>query len=180
MEITMIRHEKVDMLWEKKYNSVTYDEACEEYDRCPILFSQTEFFRADDTQTVYISELSRTYETARRIFERTDFCKTALLNEVPLRSFKDTEKRYPLWLWNAAGRLQWLLKSRRQAETRKDTVFRARKTIKLLESHKQNCCLVTHGFYMRILIKELKKRGYKIKKSRHFGISNLDSIVAEK
>ena len=126
MKITMVRHEKVDMQWSKKYNSVTYDLACDKYDRCPIVFSQREYFDIDDTKPVYISELSRTYETACRLYKKTEFCKTAFLNEVPLRSFRDTDKIYPLWLWNLAGRVQWLLQSERQAETKKDTVLRAK------------------------------------------------------
>lgn len=178
MEITIIRHEKVDMLWDRKYNSATYDLACDKYNRCPIIFSSKEYFKADNSKTVYISELSRTYETACRIFQKTDFHKTAFLNEVPLKSFRDTDKMYPLWLWNFAGRLQWLLQSGRQVENKKDTVIRARKMIKLLEKYQQDCYLITHGFYMRTLIRELKKQGYKIRKRNIFGISNLDMIVA--
>lgn len=180
MQITMIRHEKVDMQWSKKYNSVTYDLACDKYDRCPIIFSQGEYFETDETKSVYISELSRTYETACRIFKKTEFCKTAFLNEVPLKSFKDTDKMYPLWLWNLAGRVQWLLRSERQVETKKDTILRAEKMINLLEEHQQDCYLVTHGFYMRTLIRELKKRGYKVKKRNLLRISNLDMVVAAK
>lgn len=168
------------MTWDKKYNFVTYDLACEKYDKCPIIFSQKEYIKADDTKTVYISELPRTYETACRIFNKRDFYKTEFLNEVPLKSFRDTDKMYPLWLWNFMGRLQWLLQSKRQMENRKDTIIRAKEMIKLLEKYQQDCYLITHGFYMRTLIHELKKQGYKIKKSNYFGIANLDMVIAGK
>lgn len=180
MKITIIRHEKVDMLWNKKYNSTTYDLACDEYDRRPIIFSTKEYFKADNTKAIYISELSRTHETACRIFEKKNFHKTAFLNEVPLKSFKDTDKMYPLWLWNFTGRLQWLLQSKRQVESKKATIIRAGKMIDLLEKQRQDCYLITHGFYMRTLIKELKKQGYKIKKNHIFGIANLDMVIAAK
>lgn len=180
MKITMIRHEKVDMLWAKKYNSAAYDLVCKKYDECPIVSSSRKYFDTDDTKAVYISELSRTYETACRLFREKDFLKTALLNEVPLKSFKDTDKMYPLWLWNIAGRLQWFLQSNRQMENRKKTHFRAKEMIKLLEERREDCYLITHGFYMRALMKELKKQGYKMKDKKTLFISNLDMIVAEK
>lgn len=78
------------MSWDKKYNSAAYDLACNKYDECPIVLPSREYTKIDDSKTVYISELSRTYETACRLFNKSDFFKTALLNEVPLKSFKET------------------------------------------------------------------------------------------
>ncbi len=199
MQIIIIRHAKVDMSWDKEYNSATYDLACDRYNECPIISvsnessampiwafgecregSNIEYSKIDDTKTVYISELSRTYETACRLFKNTDFVRTALLNEVPLKSFKDTNKNYPLWFWNFAGRLQWFLQSKRQMESKEETVIRAKEMMKLLEERWEDCYLVTHGFFMRVFMKELKKQGYKIQKNKFFGISNLDMVVAMK
>lgn len=157
MRIVIIRHEKVDMKWEKKYNSTTYDLACNKYNECPIVPPGNEYSKIDDAKKVYISELSRTYETACRLFKKNDFLKTVLLNEVPLKSFKDTNKMYPLWLWNVLGRLQWFLQSNRQTESKKKTIIRAKKMIELLEENQEDCYLITHGFFMRVFIKELKK-----------------------
>lgn len=166
------------MSWDKKYNSTTYDLACKKYDECPIVLPGKEYPKLDNIKTVYISKLPRTYETACRLFKKRNFFKTALLNEVPLKSFTDTNKMYPLWLWNFMGRFQWFLENDRQAESKTETIMRAKRMIKLLEDHQEDCYLITHGFYMRIFIGELKKRGYKIKNTRFFGISNLDMIVA--
>ena len=176
----MIRHGQVDMLWDKKYNSTTYDLACNKYDKCPTVVSSKRHSKIDNTKTVYISELSRTYETACRLFKKRNFVKSELLNEVPLKSFKDTNKMYPLWLWNFMGRLQWFLQNDRQSESRTETIVRAKRLIKLLEEQQEDCYLITHGFYMRVLIKELKKRGYTIKSNNFLGISNLDMIAAIK
>ena len=176
----MIRHEKADMAWDKKYNSAAYDLACDKYDECPIVLSSKEYSKIDDTKTVYISELSRTYETACKLFNKSDFIKTSLLNEVPLKSFKDTNKMYPLWVWNFVGRFQWFLQSDRQTEGKRETEIRAKKMIELLEKHREDCYLITHGFYMKVLIKELKKQGYKIKNDSFFAISYLSMIVAIK
>ena len=176
----MIRHEQVDMLWDKKYDSITYDLACNKYDECPIVLSSKKYSKIDDSKTVYISELSRTYESACKLFKKRNFFKTSLLNEVPLKSFKDTNKMYPLWLWNFMGRFQWFLENDRQAESKTETMMRAKRMIKLLEDQQEDCYLITHGFYMRIFIRELKKQGYKIKNPHFLRISYLDMIVAIK
>ena len=180
MRIIVIRHEKVDMTWDRKYNSVAYDLACEHYDRCPIAFSDKKYEKIAGTEKVYVSGLSRTYETACRLFDGTDFVKTDMLNEVPLRSFKDTERSYPLWVWNFIGRFQWFLGKSRQPESREQTRIRAKGMIKLLEKRQEDCYLVTHGFYMRVLISELRRCGYRIRNEngiRSFRISNLDRVV---
>lgn len=183
MRIIVIRHEKVDMTWDRKYNSAAYDLACEYYDRCPIAFSDKKYAKSAGAGKVYVSGLSRTYETACRLFDGTDFVKTALLNEVPLRSFKDTERLYPLWVWNFIGRFQWFLGKSRQPESREKTRVRVREMIRLLEKRQEDCYLVTHGFYMRVFISELRRCGYRIRREkgfRKFGISNLDRVVAVK
>lgn len=183
VKIILIRHEKVDMAWDKKYNSVEYDLACEHYDRCPIAFPDKKYAKIAGAGRVYVSGLSRTYETACRLFDGTDFVKTSLLNEVPLRSFKDIERLYPLWVWNFVGRLQWFLGKSRQPESKENTKIRARKIIKLLEKGQEDCYLVTHGFYMRVLISELRRCGYRIRGEKNFEsfrISNLDRVVAVK
>ena len=183
MKIIMIRHEQVNMSWRKKYNSVTFDQACAQYDKAPIISSREGCPIEKNDGEVYISELPRTYETANRLFDRQDFYKTALLNEVPLRSFKDTDREYPLWLWCFMGRLQWFLQNKRQPECRKESGGRAEELIRLLEKRGTDCCLVTHGFYLKTFIRELKKQGYRIRynnfRARMLGISNLERIAAE-
>lgn len=168
------------MSWNKRYHSTGYDLACDNYDKAPIILSGKEYPKTDNMKKVYISELSRTRETAERLFQKNDFVQTALLNEVPLKSYKDSNKMYPLWLWNFAGRLQWFLQNSRQPESKKETADRAKKLIKMLETRQEDCYLITHGFYMRVLIKELRKQGYQMEKNNLFKISNLDMITAAK
>jgi broad specificity phosphatase PhoE len=178
MEIVMIRHAKVDMMWQKKYNSINYDLDCEKYNLSSIVPVTEKFADEDERNIIYISDLSRTYDTAYQLFGQTNFYKTELFDEVPLKSYKDTTKAYPLFVWHLMGRLQWALNSKRQIETRKQTVLRAKEAVRLLEENKENCFVVTHGFFMRTLLKELKSKGYKIKKTNRFGISNLERITA--
>lgn len=179
MKIIIVRHEKVDFIWDKKYNSVTYDLACKKYDSSSIV-PEKRHFETEDIETIYISELLRTYETACKIFGNKKFIKTSLINEVPLNSFTDTGNMYPLWVWNFMGRLQWLLQNKRQAETRKATILRAKEMIGVIEKNNENCYVITHGFYMRTFIKELKRKGYRIEKNTALSINNLGKITAVK
>lgn len=180
MRIVMIRHAKVNMKWEQSYDSRSFDRACLEYDKKKIVFEGKDNIQIGNYEKIYISDLSRTYETACKLFGERNFVKMSLINEVPLKSFKDTIHKYPLWLWNFLGRIQWFLGNKRKSEGIADTEARAQLFIDILEKENVDCCVVTHGFFMRVLIRELKKRGYRIKQSKGFKISNLDEVTAEK
>lgn len=105
--------------------------------------------------------------------------KSMIIGEVPLRSFMDTEKRLPLWMWNILGRVQWYIGSSRQLEKRNSTIQRANKVIDLCESQNKDCILVTHGFFMKTLIRVLKNRKYQLSCNNQFAIKNLQLIYAE-
>lgn len=180
MKIIMIRHEKVDMAWDSQYDSASYDLACKKYDDSSIITEAKPRLNTKNMKRIYISGLSRTYQTANKLFGDGDFFKTPLINEVPLKSFKDTKHVYPVWVWNIASRLQWFFQNKRQAETREETIARAREFIELLEKRQEDCYVITHGFYMRVLTSVLKKRRYHIERKPGFGIDNLDNIVARK
>lgn len=178
MKIYIIRHGRVNMKWEKKYDSKDYDKACSIYDISPVQ-KIDEKINTLSEEKIYISELSRTFDTASQLFNRkeSDYIKTGLLNEVPLRSFMDTKHEMPLLLWNIIGRLQWKFSNKRQMETINQTYNRADKAIEFLERENRDCYVVTHGFFMRVLIKQLKKKEYKITGPK-MNIGNLDMIIA--
>lgn len=177
MKITLIRHGKVNMRWKKWYTSKQFDEDCANYDDASIVPVDV---KADSsTATVYISTLKRSRETAEQLFGKKAFVETKLLNEVPLKSFCDCGIWLPLWIWNVGGRLQWLWQSKRQVEGQVATQKRAKKLIKKLLEENQDCVLISHGFFMRTLLKELKKQGFTVAKNK-MGFANLEKIIAIK
>lgn len=178
MKIVIIRHGKVDMEWDRYYDSVSFDKACSIYDISPIRLSNTRYENKNNDK-IYISGLSRTSETARMLFGDNDFYKSELLNEVPLRSFTDTIRKLPLIIWNVIGRLQWLFNNKRQPETRSQTIDRAEKAISMLEKENADCIVVTHACFANTFTKQLKKRGNKIDK-RKFRMNNLERVTAYK
>ena len=176
-KVIVIRHGKVNHVWKKNCTSAEFDEECRIYDRATI--EPVTASVVYDVEKIYISTLDRSLQTAKTIFGERDFKVSNFINEVPLRSAFDSEKKLPLWFWNITGRLQWLLGFPRQEEGRSDTKVRARKFIETLCAEKIDCVVVTHGFFMRVLLKEMKKFGFKIEHTRtHY--RNGEYVIAER
>ena len=146
--------------WKKWCTSAEFDEECALYDKAPVDASSVDTV-VEDVQTVYISTLDRTFQTAEAIFGNRDFKRTSLINEVPLRSVFDTEVKMPLWFWNVLGRLQWFTGNKRQPETKAQTTKRADEFVKMISDYNECCAIVTHGFFMHTLFKVLEKEGFK-------------------
>ncbi|MBQ2407039.1 MAG: histidine phosphatase family protein [Lachnospiraceae bacterium] len=178
MRITIIRHGKVNMEWPKKCSSIDFDMACAEYDRSDLEGINITPI-CEDADKIYVSTLPRSVHTAEILFPNRKYYEMPEIGEVPLRSFMDTEKRLPLWMWNILGRVQWYIGSSRQLEKRNSTIQRANKVIDLCESQNKDCILVTHGFFMKTLIRVLKKRKYQLSGNNQFTIKNLQLIYAE-
>ena len=175
MKITMIRHQKVKMKWPSRCNSVMFDQACMEYNDSEI-FS----LHAEETtdEVVYVSGMRRSIDTAKALFPESQITLLENMQEVPLRSFADCKIKLPLWIWNVMGRIQWKLCIRRQQESYRQTQKRAFDVITYLESKKEDCILVTHGFFMRVLINELRKQNYDIENGNGQIYSNLQRVEA--
>ena len=177
MKITIIRHQKVKMKWPSWSDSIAFDQACMEYDVSEILSLHTE--NVTD-EVIYVSGMRRSADTAKALFPNSHFILLENIREVPLRSFWDCKIKLPLWIWNVMGRVQWKLCIRRQQESFRQTRNRALDVIKYLESKDEDCILVTHGFFMRTLIKELRKKNYKIENGNGQAFKNLQRVAAYK
>ncbi len=160
MRIIIIRHGAVDHRRSRRCSAEEFDRECAAYDQAPLRDAayaapQGEF------RNIYVSTLPRSRETARLMFPGRDLQESKLISEVPCRSAFDSRIRLPLWLWFLAGRLQWAAGSARQPEKRRDTVNRSRQFIALICRDSADCAVVTHGFFMHILLRELKKSGFR-------------------
>jgi len=178
LKVIIIRHGPVAYDWKRTYSSGEFDKACTQYDKSPIIQISYDV-PVFNVQQVYISTLPRSRDTAIEIFGNKDFICTELANEVPLGSSFDCKLGLPLWFWNITGRVQWLLNFNRQAEGCKETKARARKFVELLNTDDCDSIVVTHGFYMLTLVKEMQKAGFRISKSMR-KYKNGDYVVAEK
>ena len=125
-----------------------------------------------------MSSLPRSRATAENLFN-SSLRQTEWVDEVPLRSSFDTKIRLPLWFWNLSGRLQWFINSSRQLEGRLHTRARAGKMVALLCREGADGVIVTHGFFMFTLLREMKHAGFRISKS-HAKYQNGEYVIAKK
>ncbi len=181
MHVTMIRHGKVDMPWVKRYNSKEYDQAWLDYDTYNIL-PITEHLKIAPDATVIVTGFKRTHQTAEQFLGVHDYIIVKdLLDEIPLRSFMDTQLRIERHILNILGRIQWYLPISRQPERRKASRERAAKFIDMLEKRGDgNYVIVMHGFFLRTLASVFRHRGYKMKNQPFFGVPNLYTAEAIK
>ncbi len=178
MKAVVIRHAEVGFRWSRRCTSAGFDLDCSRYDRAPIKEISCRIPRIG-YRRIYVSELSRSRATAERLFPDREYTESGLINEVPLRSAFDTKKKMPLWFWNIAGRLQWFANNHRQPEGRSQTRKRARRFVRFILKEKRDCAVVTHGFFMHTLLREMKKTGFRTDRSSA-GYKNGEYVIAEK
>ena len=181
--IVLIRHAKTDMKWSARYDSTGFDAACEAYEESHILLDTVaEDLRGKsvpDRFEVLAGTRPRAVQTAHALYDIPEdgLRTTPLLDEVPMRSFKDTDRMLPLWLWEVMARVQWFFGSKRQPETRKMTKERISGLIALLESEeKSSFLLISHGFYMRELMNGMRRRGFNILRRNMIAVEHLERV----
>ena len=178
MKIVIIRHAEVDFVWSRRCSSKEFDSECGLYDSSPI----KETVRSKPQirySKIYISILSRSHDTAEKLFPNEEYIRSELINEVPLGSSFDTKRELPLWFWNTTGRLQWFFNCKRQSEGRKQTIERARRFVQMICEDNADCVIISHGFFMHTLIKEIKKAGFKTNNPSAV-YKNGECVMAEK
>ena len=165
MKVYVIRHGKVHYEWSARCTSAEFDRECMEYDEAAVepLESRP---TVGEFQDLYASTLSRSRATAKMLFEGRKIKVTPLLDEVPLRSSHNTKKEKSLHYWDVMGRLQWSVNHPRQPEGRRRTRKRARRFVEMICQEGVDCAVVTHGFYMQTLLREMQKAGFAMDKPR--------------
>ncbi len=179
MVIKVIRHGKVDFDWKDRYDSEGFDRANIGYDESPIKVIEKRIDPQDEL--IFVSDLERTTDTANYLFDnRGNYIRTELLNEVPARSYKDTDKLKSLHVWKPMSRIQWFFNNKRQFETRSQSMARALEAIDFIETYDQDAYVVCHAIFMKVLVRAFRKKGYKVSGNRPFFFKNLDQFTAKK
>ena len=178
MRVVIIRHAEVDFCWSRRCTSEKFDLECRKYDLSPIKNVTYNILQAA-YQKIYVSKLSRSQDTAKVLFPNGEYFESGLINEVPLKSSFNSKISMPLWFWNLSGRLQWLINCRRQAEGLRQTRKRAKRFVELIKNDDMDVAVVTHGFYMHTLLKEMRKAGFRMMGSS-LKFKNGEYVVAEK
>jgi len=83
------------------------------------------------------------------------------LHEVEPKLFLESKIKLSKNIWLILGRLKWLLNIGSN-EKREDSYRRAQEVVKILQKHQaQNILILSHGFFIKVLAKELHKMGFK-------------------
>jgi broad specificity phosphatase PhoE len=178
MTIGIIRHFKVDYKSSFKMNSDEFNLSMDEYDDAPIIFPEVNPLKDLNWDLCFTSDLPRAVKTAEYICN----CKriyTELLKEVPMQAFFETKRKFSAPFWHVTSRIFWKFSKNNQIENYKATVLRINKALDLILSRKEEKILiVSHGFYLRQLIKRLREIGFKgktdsyIRNGRLYVLSN--------
>ena len=158
MIVTLMRHYKVNYAWKKTYTAAEYRKAEQEYDKAEI-FDQLKPLN-EDYHKIIISSLPRTLATLKILKGDVKFISTPLLNEVPMEPFSNGLKYYSRHRLNIMARIQWMLNNSKQIETREKTFERAKIFIKKYLNTDENCLVIGHRFFLRILSLEMLKQGF--------------------
>lgn len=148
------------------------------YDEAPI-FPLLSDSTPTDYSDIYISSLRRSRETASQLPGGGELICTKQIDEVPLCAGIISHKRLPLLFWNVLGRLQWFFNSCSQKEGRTETVYRVGQFVKMIIKKDKDCMIVTHGFFMHTLLKQMRKQGFRIHHKR-FRYSNGEWVIGER
>jgi len=163
-EITLLRHFRVKDSCEKKlFSSIEIDAWVDLYDTYDLDYHDISLSYHD---RVYTSALSRAKRTAEYL--GLEYEENALLNEVSAKAFIDTKWRFPKMLWLMVGRIYWSMGIVKRSESKKETLERARDVVDIMiGSKEETIMIVSHGFFMLVLSKELRLRGFEGEMDKH-------------
>ena len=160
MYIGLVRHFKVDCNAQAFMTSDDFEKWVIEYDNSDIIENKFET-KNIKWDKCFSSDLPRAIKTSETIF-KGEIIKTQLLREVPLSPIYKTNLKLPHRFWCIVARMAWSFQHKSQAETKKDTQKRINEFLHSLDKElDNNMLIVCHAFFMIILERELKRRGFR-------------------
>jgi broad specificity phosphatase PhoE len=162
MLVTLFRHYKVDYRWKRNCFPRDYHEDQIGYDNADVV-NQNETLSME-YQKVIISCLKRTRQTMDYLLKEPEYEMTDLLNEVPMEPFTNKEEKHTVDFMNVMARLQWMMNSKKQPETRRESIGRANEFIEKYLIENMNYLVIGHGCFFRVLSEQMRKHGFKGKR----------------
>ena len=153
--IYFLRHFKVKDNSKSWLNSEEFNQWVKSYDTFELEYNSVVLPKNIDK--IYVSSQNRAIKSAD--FLNLNYKINDLLVDVPIKSFIYTRFKLPKWLWLFVGRLAWFF-NLKQLETKEETNERIENFIQNLDMN-SNILIISHGFFMILLLKKLKKIGYR-------------------
>jgi broad specificity phosphatase PhoE len=157
MKIILIRHFRVDYAWKILYNSFEFEKSCKDYDEAGII---NHGITIKTDYKIITSTMNRAIETSKLIFNKTADYSDDAMCEVPIKPFMTLSLKLPRIIWEIFGRLQWRLNIIKQPETYLESKIRVYRFLNNLIASNENCIIVSHGWTIKLIIKQLKISGF--------------------
>ncbi len=142
------------------YSGKEFELLMAEYDISSVIENNVDLYNIK-WDVCYCSSLKRAVTTAKAIYSGT-ILVTELLVEVPLSSFTKFNLKLPLSIWHIGARIAWFFSLKSQKESIGATNKRINKILQIiLESGHQKILIVSHGFFMKVLERRLRKLKFK-------------------
>lgn len=157
-----------------KYDSAAFDAAVEKIMNsvCPPYEGKK---YNPEGKTVLIGEGLPALDTAEKILLPCQWTVEPLLNEIPLRSFTDTECTYTDRQWIRKAASQRKKADPRQAESHAAALARAASLVERISDG--DYILITYPEFMSLLQKQLRVNDYVVQRSGFMGIKPLELFV---
>lgn len=160
MKIGIVRHFKVDYKPKIFMDCEDFKTYISDYDKACVIEKNVDMNNISWNKC-YSSKLPRAKITASKVFAG-NIESTELLNEVYMYPIRNLKVKIPSFLWSISSRIAWKKNHLSQIEGIGKTEIRARDFInKYIHKNNDNILIVSHGFFLITLIKELKKIGFK-------------------
>ena len=159
MYIGLVRHFKVNCYNKMFMTSGDFEQWVKQYDNSDIIRDKFDIGEIK-WHKCFSSDLFRAIKTSETIFS-DGIIITQLLREVPLSPICKTNIKLPYAFWCMSARVAWFFQHKSQIETKNDTQRRVNEFLDIIENDSNNNILiVSHGFLMHIMQKELIKRNF--------------------
>lgn len=163
MKVGLVRHFEVDCQMPGIGKLMTPDQFrqwLQEYETSDIKYTKVEP-SAITWNKCYSSNLSRAIKTARNFYDG-QIIETQALRELVIYPPTDINIKLPILLWLIFGRMAWMLSHKSQIESKSRFQERVNYILEeLILKDDKNVLIVSHGFLMIFLRKELLKHGFK-------------------
>lgn len=160
------------------YDSAAFDAAIREIAESACPPYEGKMFKAGE-KTVLIGEGMPALDTAKKVLQPCDWSVESLLNEIPVRSFADTERSFTSRRWMRKAAAQRKRGDSRQSESEAAVRARADKLIERISGG--DFILITYPEFLSVLLKRLRAHNYVVQRTGFMGIKPYEwFLVSEK
>jgi len=167
MKIALLRHGKPDIQTNKRLSASSFSQWVQHYNKSgiqPASYPDSDIVKyLKKYNAVICSSLPRSIDSAKALGADNIILFSAQFNEAGLPTIKGYFIKLKPALWSIIVRILWLFGYTKNSESYKENKQRAQHAAELLiqlaEQH-QNILLVGHGFFNRLLSKELLAAGW--------------------